>query len=60
MFKRSKPQHKPQPDSDKMLVELWKAENDARKADGLPPIPYEIWLEWHRWRQKVAQQGDRL
>lgn len=60
MLKRSKPQAKPQPDSDKMLVELWKAENDARKADGLPPIPYEIWLEWHRWRERQAKEGARL
>jgi hypothetical protein len=60
MFKRSKPQQKPQPDSDKMLVELWRAENEARKTEGLPPIPWEVWLEWYKWRQKVAQQGDRL
>jgi hypothetical protein len=59
MFKRVKPQAKPQ-DSDKVLVELWKAENEARKADGLPPVPYETWLEWYRWRQKQAKEGARL
>jgi hypothetical protein len=62
VFKRAKakPQPKESQDNDKMLVELWRAENDARKADGLPPIPYEIWVEWYRWRHKESQQGDRL
>ena len=60
MFKRVKPQAKPQhQDSDKVLVELWKAENDARKMEGLPPVPWEVWLSWYRWRQKVAQEGAR-
>jgi hypothetical protein len=58
MLKRAK--HQPQPDNDKVLIELWKAENDARKADGLPPIPWEVWLEWYKWRQKQAQQGNGL
>jgi len=56
MFKRSKPQPQNQ-DNEKMLVELWKAENDARKADGLPPIPFEIFKEWYRWREKQAREG---
>ena len=60
MLKRAKPQAKPQPDSDKVLIELWKAENDARKADGLPPVPWEVWLEWYQWRQKQAKEGGRL
>lgn len=63
MLKRSKPQHKPQPqpqDNDKVLIELWKAENDARKMEGLPPIPYEIWLEWYRWRERQAKESGGL
>jgi len=60
MLKRAKPQAKPQPDSDKVLIELWKAENDARKADGLPPVPWEVWLEWYRWHQRQAKEGGRL
>jgi len=60
LFKRSKPQpqHQPQ-DNEKVLVELWRAENEARKADGLPPVPYEIWRQWYLWRQKQAQEGAR-
>ena len=58
MLKRARPQAKHQhQDSDKVLVELWKAENDARKADGLPPVPWEVWLEWYRWRQRQAEGG---
>jgi len=61
MLRRTKPQPQAKPqDNDKVLVELWKAENDARKADGLPPIPWEVWLEWYQWRQKHAKEGGRL
>ena len=55
MLKRSKPQQKPQPDM--VLVELWKAENEVRKMEGLPPIPWEVWLSWYKWRQNQAKES---
>jgi hypothetical protein len=58
MLKRSKPQQKPQhQDNDMVLVELWKAENEARKMEGLPPVPWEVWLSWYKWRQKQAKES---
>ena len=57
MFKWSKPQQKPQPQPNMVLVELWKQENEVRKMEGLPPIPWEVWLSWYKWRQKQAKES---
>ncbi len=58
MFKRNKPQHRPQQDQDNedFLRQLWKYENEARRLEGLPPIPWEVWLSWYKWHRKMAQQ----
>ena len=52
--------HKPKPQSqdiDKSLIELWRAENEVRKLEGLPPVSWEVWLSWYKWRKKQAEQG---
>ena len=33
------------PTIDRILIDLWRAENDARQAEGLPPITFR---EWYR------------
>jgi len=40
MFKRNRPQHRPQQDQDneEFLRQLWQYENEARRLEGLPPI----------------------
>jgi hypothetical protein len=53
---KSKPKPQPQ-DIDKSLVELWRAENEVRKMEGLPPVSWEVWLSWYKWRKKQAEQG---
>mgnify|MGYP001772458005 CR=1 FL=1 len=45
-------------DNDKFLVELWRYENEVRKMEGLPPIPWEVWLSWYKWHRRQAQQDN--
>ena len=58
MFKRNKPQHRPQQgqDNEDFLRQLWQYENEARRLEGLPPISWEVWLSWYKWHRKQAQQ----
>jgi hypothetical protein len=56
MVFRHKPKPQPQ-EIDKSLIELWRAENEVRKLEGLPPVSWEVWLSWYKWRKKQAEQG---
>jgi hypothetical protein len=56
IFKR-KERPKPQAqDNDKILIDMWRYENEVRRSEGLPPIPWEVWLSWWRWHNRQAQQ----
>ena len=57
MLKHRKAKPQPQQDNDRFLIDMWRQENEARRVEGLPPVPYEVWLQWYRWRQKQDQQG---
>ncbi len=58
MFKRLKPkaQQRQDQDNEDFLRQLWQYENRARQLEGLPPIPWEVWLSWYKWHRKMAQQ----
>jgi hypothetical protein len=54
---RPKPQGQGQgQDIDKFLIDMWRYENEVRKSEGLPPIPWEVWLSWYKWHNRQAQQ----
>jgi hypothetical protein len=57
---KPKPQSKQDLENEKFLRQIWQYENHARQLEGLPPISWEAWLSWYKWRQKQAQQGGSL
>jgi len=44
---------------DRILIDLWKAENDARQMEGLPPISFRLWYQWYSQRHGNGQGGGR-
>jgi len=44
---------------DRILIDLWKAENDARQAEGLPPISFSLWYQWYSQRHGDGKGGGK-
>ena len=44
---------------DRIIIDLWKAENDARQMEGLPPISFRLWYQWYSQRHGNGQGGGR-
>ena len=59
MVFKKKPKKGTTPGIDRILVDLWRAENDARKADGLPPISFKLWYQWYSQRHGDGQGGAK-
>jgi len=47
------------PTIDRILIDLWRAENDARQAEGLPPITFREWYRWYSQRHGDGHAGDK-
>ena len=59
VFKKRDKNNKENP-LDKILLDLWRAENDARQAEGLPPISFKLWYYWYSQRHGDGQGGGNL
>ena len=56
---RKKPKQNKEDTIDRILIDLWRAENDARKMEGLPPISFKIWYQWYSQRHGDGQGGAK-
>jgi len=59
MVFKKKPKKDTTPGIDRIVIDLWKAENDARQADGLPPISFSLWYQWYSQRHGNGQGGAK-
>ncbi len=55
---RKKPKKGNEYTIDRILIDLWRAENDARQAEGLPPITFKEWYRWYSQRHGDGHAGD--
>jgi len=56
---RKKPKQNKEDTIDRILIDLWRAENDARQMEGLPPISFKIWYQWYSQRHGDGQGGAK-
>ncbi len=60
MVFRRKPKKDKEDTIDRIIIDLWRAENDARQAEGLPPISFKLWYQWYSQRHGDGQGGGNL
>ena len=59
VFKKRDKNNKENP-LDKILLDLWKQENEVRQLEGLPPISFRLWYQWYSQRHGDGQGGGNL
>jgi hypothetical protein len=56
VFKKKGKKDKGDP-MDKILIDLWKQENEVRRLEGLPPMSLQEWLRYYSQRHGDGQGG---
>jgi hypothetical protein len=59
MIKKKDKKDKENP-MDRILVDMWKQENEVRRLEGLPPISLREWLKYYQQRHGDGQGGGNL
>jgi hypothetical protein len=44
---------------DRILIDLWRTENEVRQAEGMPPITFREWYAWYSQRHGDGQGGGK-
>ena len=45
---------------DRILIDMWKQENEVRRLEGLPPMSLSEWLKYYQQRHGDGQGGGNL
>ena len=59
MVFKKKPKKAKEDPMGRILIDMWRQENDVRRLEGLPPISLSEWLRYYQQRHSDGQGGAK-